>query len=298
LRIIERIRSDYSWIKGNIRVLIVSYILSGFSSGLYYNFEPKFIETLGASVLLIGVINSVGSLTRAIFSIPGAVIADRYGRRRIIVTFSFVISISYLLYAFAFDWRLILIGTLVYSISCVYLPALSAIEADSIPEERRGEGFSILYLAPGLASGLGPPIAGFIVARFGMISGMRINYLVGFLCVLGIAFLRYWWLEETLEVTRVEEKGLWGASFSGARSLVEVWREIPRSLWVLLLIKLLKSSLMPFFWIYVSLYVLNVIGVGVIEWGIVGSSYMVLGVFWVFLLGNLLTRLVGGMVCC
>ena len=40
LRFIKKIYSDYTWIKGNILVLILSYILAGFSNGLYFGFEP------------------------------------------------------------------------------------------------------------------------------------------------------------------------------------------------------------------------------------------------------------------
>ena len=80
-----------------------------------------------------------------------------------------------------------------------------------------------------MAFGLSPPIAGYIIGRMGLVPGMRLNYSLAFLCVLGVAVVRYFWLEETIEIEPFEE-GFWGASKSGITSLIEVWREIPNSL--------------------------------------------------------------------
>ena len=70
-----------------------------------------------------------------------------------------------------------------------------------------------------------------------------------------------------------------------------MWKEIPGNLWTFLVIRLLKASLTPFFGIYISLYVLNVLGVGVVEWGIIGSSYLMLGLFLGVPLGKLLDKI-------
>lgn len=290
LKLLDTIREEYSWVKGNIRVLLFTYVLAGFASGLYYGYEPNYLEALGASAIIIGMLNSAGALVRALVQIPGSVVADQYGRRRITVMFTFVSASSLLVYALAQDWRIIFVGLMIYSTSRVYIPALSAIEADSVPEEKRAEGFSLINLAPGLASGISPPIAGYIIGRMDLIPGMRLNYILAFLCMLGIAFLRHYWLEETIHIES-DEEGFWGATKSGLRSLLEVWREIPGNLWVLLFIQLLKASMMPFFGIYVSLYVLNIAGVTPVEWGLINSTYMIVGLFLGIPLGKLIDRI-------
>lgn len=284
-------RARYDWIKGNVRTLFYSAILSGFTSGLIYGYSSNYLEALGASVIVIGLMNSASSIIRAIVSIPGAVIADRYGRRRIIVVFTFVASFNLLLYVFAFDWRMIFAGMLIYSINGIYHPALLAIEADSIPEDKRGEAYSLVNLLPGLASGLSPPIAGYIIAKSNLVTGMRINYFLAFLGVLGVALLRYYRLEETLIIEPEESEDFWEETKTGLKSLFDVWKEIPANLWTFLVIRLLKASLTPFFGIYISLYVLNVLEVGVVEWGIIGSSYLMLGLFLGVPLGKLLDKI-------
>ena len=272
----KKLGQGLDWIKENIKVLLVSYILGGLASGLYYGYEPKYIEALGASALTIGLINSAVSLIRTLVIIPGSIIADTYGRKKIIVVFSFFSASSLLIYAISPNWKIFFLGMTISSVYRIYYPVLDALEADSIPEEKRGEGYSLVNLVPGLAGGLTPPIAGYIIARMGFISGMRLNYFIAFILVLAMALTRFLWLKETYEAGPVD-KSLWEASLEGVRGLFGVWNDLPAGLWVLLLLMLLKASLIPFFGVYVSLYVLNVVGIGSFEWGLVGSSYMLIG---------------------
>ena len=114
------------------------YQVSG--TGLWFPFRSNYIEALGASLLEIGLISSVGSALSALITLPGAYIADRYGRKRIIIVFTYFIAVGYLVHALAPDWWYILLGAVIVNLSRVYLPALQAIEADSIPKEKREMG--------------------------------------------------------------------------------------------------------------------------------------------------------------
>jgi MFS family permease len=285
----KKLGQGLDWIKGNIKVLLVSYILGGLASRLYYGYEPKYIEALGASALTIGLINSAVSLIRTLVIIPGSIITDTYGRKKIIVVFSFFSASSLLIYAISPNWKIFFLGMTNSSVYRIYYPALDALEADSIPEEKRGEGYSLVNLVPGLAGGLTPPIAGYIIARMGFISGMRLNYFIAFILVLAMALTRFLGMKETYEAGPVD-KSLWEASLEGVRGLFEIWNDLPDGLWVLMLLMLLKASLIPFFGVYVSLYVLNVVGIGSFEWGLVGSSYMLIGLILGLPFGRLVDR--------
>ena len=157
------------------------------------------------------------------------------------------------------------------------------------PKKKRGEGYSLVNLVLGLAGGLTPPIAGYIIARMGFISGMRLNYFIAFILVLAMALTRFLGMKETYEAGPVD-KSLWEASLEGVRGLFEIWNDLPDGLWVLMLLMLLKASLIPFFGVYVSLYVLNVVGIGSFEWGLVGSSYMLIGLILGLPFGRLVDR--------
>jgi len=103
-------------------------------------FESPYIRDLDATPAMLGLMGSVGAALFSLVQIPGAYIADKYGRRQIIVTMTFVLSFSYILYAVAPDWRFVLLGMLFANLTSIYQPALLALEADSISPEKRGMG--------------------------------------------------------------------------------------------------------------------------------------------------------------
>jgi len=85
LDIRRRLKEEFRFVRGNFLVLMASYMLAGFASGLHYPFESPYFRGLGATVVEIGLISSVGAAVSAFIRVPGAYIADRYGRRRVIV---------------------------------------------------------------------------------------------------------------------------------------------------------------------------------------------------------------------
>lgn len=109
---------------------MANYMLAGFASGLYYPFESPYFRGLGPTVVEIGLISSVGAAVLMFIRVPGAYIADRYGRRRVIVVFTYMIVAAYLVHALAPDWRYILLGSTILNLGSLYYPALEAIEAD------------------------------------------------------------------------------------------------------------------------------------------------------------------------
>ena len=126
-RTLVRIRSEFSFIRGNLLTLIVSWLFVYFTFSLVFAFESPFIRELGAPPFIIGLMGSVGAAALSFVRVLGAYIADKYGRKQIIATMTFVIAFSYLFYIFAPDWRFVLIGMIISNFSLIYQPALQAI---------------------------------------------------------------------------------------------------------------------------------------------------------------------------
>ncbi len=104
--------------------------------------------------------------------------ADKYGRRWLITTMTFLMALSNLFFALAPTWHFILIGTIIQSLCLIYQPALFAMVQDSLPPERRGMGSSIIQLIHGAFNTPGPVIAGFLMMEFGLELSMRIIYFI------------------------------------------------------------------------------------------------------------------------
>lgn len=292
MTLINRLREEFGFLKGNFLILIVTFTLSGFASGLYFSFRSPYLVGLGASVVQIGLISSIGSVIAAFIRIPGAYIADRFGRRRVIVVFTYFVAVGFLVHALAPSWWFILLGSIILNVSRIYRPALEAIEADSLPEERRGMGYSLGNMAPGIFSALSPPIAGFIVARYGIIYGMRILYMAATLIIVGIAVIRTFYLVETIEVDPLAElTGLWSHAKDSINAFKVALSEMNRDLWAFSLLEILHSFSDPIYGVYLSLYILGFKGISDIQWGFINSLFLPVSMLLGLPVGKLIDRI-------
>jgi MFS family permease len=217
---------------------------------------------------------SIGAAVLSLVRIPGAYIADKYGRKQIIATMTFIIAISALFYAFAPDWRFVLIGMVITNLCLIYQPALQAILADSIPSEKREMGYAAVNVVPSIPTIVAPAIAGILVMSLGLIPGMRIVYSLLFLCSLGAALTRFLLLKETLETPKKIRLGeLKNAFKKSLGSIVEAWREMPRSLKFLTLALIISSFEDPMWFLFESLFVFDVVMITGLEWGLLNVVF-------------------------
>lgn len=270
---LKRVKEEFSFLHGNMLVLTVSYMLSGFASGLYYPNQSNYYMELGATAVELGLISSLFSTVSAFIRIPGSYIADKVGRRRIIIPFTFTVVLGLIIQSVAPDWRYILPVAVILGISQIYKPAIEAIEADSIPKEKRGLGYSIINMAPGVFSSISPIIGGFVVARYNLLLGRR--YLCAFasFIVLCIAILRIFYLEETVEVTPVEET-LGGYFWDALRSFKEALTGLSRKVKAFMLMEALYSFTGPVFSVYLSILVIQELNLTFPQWGIINSLFL------------------------
>jgi len=177
LTILARLRGEFSFISGNMLVLTITLVIMIFAGAIPSTYYPKYVEGLGGTPFIVGVIGFASYATLALVQFPGGYLADKYGRRWLIVTMTFGTAVAYVLYAAAPTWHFILVAAVLQSLCLIYQPALLALIADSMPPEKRGMGFSIFNLVHSV-SVLSPIIAGFLSIRYGLIFGMRIAYLI------------------------------------------------------------------------------------------------------------------------
>src|SRR4030042_4951683 len=149
----SRLRNEFSFIRGNYLILVISWVLMDFAGempSLYYG--PFVIYDLGATAAILGMIGFVQTLALAAVQFPGGYLADRYGRKWLISTLTFGVALSFLFFVFGPSWQWILIGVVIGSFCLIYQPALMAMIADSTPPERRGMAFSLTTLIGNVAT--------------------------------------------------------------------------------------------------------------------------------------------------
>jgi MFS family permease len=231
----ETIKRQFSFITGNYRVLIVSWIIMDLATEMPTPNFQYYVQALGGTGLELGIIGLVNFLCLALVAFPGGYLADKYGRRQLITTMTFGMAVSFLFFAFAGSWHYILVGTIMNSLCLIYQPALFAMVQDSVPVDRRGMGSSIMQLIHGAFNTPGPVIAGFLLLRFGLVTSMRIIY-----ALMTVLFLvaAVWRLRLTETMSKGEPIRLKDVVSSYPKAISEsirVWKTLPRStLWLLI----------------------------------------------------------------
>jgi len=278
-RIISRIRRELSFIRGNMLIIIVTYGINRFVNAMHGPFKSLYFRELGASPLLIGLMSSVGFIILALIRIPGAYIVDKHGRKKIMVTFTYGVAFSLLIFAFAPDWRFLVIGTAIFYLSHIYQPALQAIEADSMPREKRGMGYSAIQVLPMIPSIISPVLGGYMVERMGLEQGMRIAFVFAFLGLLTTAILRSLFLKETLEdAEELRIRDLASGFKDSLGSIYEAWKTMPRRFNHYIVILLFGSVGRLLRDLFLALYAMDVIGVTSLQWSLIGTAQIAVSI--------------------
>lgn len=183
----------------NIIGLTLSWIIWNPFQSAVMTYWQIFLLALGATPLIITIISAVSEITLSISRIPGGYLADRIGRRILVVSMTYVISLVYLIMYLATSWEFILIASIINNIALFYQPALNAIIADSLPKRRRGLGFAITSTVPGIVSIFAPYIALIYVSKYGIVDGTRQLLLLSCLAGLIASTVRLVTLKETIK---------------------------------------------------------------------------------------------------
>jgi MFS family permease len=276
---ISKIQRELSFIKGNVLIIIITYSIIQFVNAMHGPFKSLYFRELGASPLLIGLMSSVGFIILALIRIPGAYIADKHGRKKILVTFTYCAALSLLIFAFAPDWRFLVIGTAIFYLSNIYQPALQAIEADSTPKEKRGMGYSAIQVLPMIPAIISPVVGGYLVERMGLEQGMRIAFIIAFLGLLTTAILRSLFLEETLkDAEELCLNDLASGFKDSLGSIYEAWKTMPRRFNHYIVILLFGSVGRLLRDLFLALYAMDVIGVTSLQWSLIGTAQIAVSI--------------------
>ena len=95
--LIDTLRQEFSFITGNYRILIVSWMIMDLAMEMPNpNFQVFVTEVLHGPDMALGIIGLANFLAMAAVAFPGGYLTDKYGRRWLITTMTFVMALSWL----------------------------------------------------------------------------------------------------------------------------------------------------------------------------------------------------------
>jgi len=191
-------------------IVVGTRFVDAFGSTLLFPFFALYItQRFGVGMTQAGVLLGMSSLFGLIGSMAGGALADKFGRRKLILFGLIFSAISSLSLGLANELRMlypliIIVGLL----SHIAGPAYEAMLVDILPEEKRQEGYGILRIVFNFAWIFGTALGGLIASR-SFFALFVIDSIMS--CIVAALIFRL--LPETMPIVkgekRKEEESLW-----------------------------------------------------------------------------------------
>ena len=261
--------AEFLALKRNTSLLLVALVLAGTGERLWLNFAPKYLQTLGAGVFIIGLFDALQTMLGALYAYPGGWLTDHWGQRRSLTLFSGLSLMGYLLVLFWHHWLALIIGSFFFlAWSALSLPATFTIVATSLKASQHTMGIGIQSMVRRVPMMLGPLIGGWLITRFGWREGIQYSLLgcvaLGSLTMLFQALL--------FDPAPSDPRG----SLSGTLKLgfVQVVRSFSPALRELLLSDILIRFCERIPYAFVVLWAMNHVGVTAAQYGVLVTIEM------------------------
>ena len=233
-------------------------------------FWPLYLkDVLGASVWSISVLSMLSQSERLIFQLPGGVLADRYGRRKIIIYGTALRIFTPMLYLWAKDWVTVIPALLLNGVTSIYMPAFNAIIADSLPDDERGAGYGAYRMITSIPRIFSPVIGGFLFDRMGPAEGFRLFMYLSILINAIVTYARYRIITETLfdeeELKKRSRKRL------PIKDQIVDTMTLGRNVWIMVTVAVLSAFGARMVFDLVPIYAQEIIGLSYTQLGIVST---------------------------
>ena len=158
----------------NLIALLIVGLISGTYWSLIYPIYQPFIISLGASMTILGLIEALAGrmgLISTLTQLLGGILADEYGRKRVLVLASLIVIIGlslYLLSALYLKLEYLFLGSIFIAIAGMGYPARNALIADITKQEVRGLIYGLMMFSTIIPSVIFSPIGGWIAENIGI----------------------------------------------------------------------------------------------------------------------------------
>lgn len=170
--------ADFLALRRNTVLLLAALLLAGTGERLWLGFAPKYLETLGADVFVIGLFDALQTLLGAVYAWPGGWLTDRWGQRRSLLLFNAVSLAGYLVVLIWRHWLALVLGAFLFlAWSALSLPATFSVVAASLDKRQHTMGVGVQSMVRRVPMMVGPLIGGWLITRFGWEHGVRLALL-------------------------------------------------------------------------------------------------------------------------
>jgi MFS family permease len=239
----------------NVAAASAAIFLLGLGEELWKKYLPKYMESLGAGKVAIGLFGTAQDFFDAVYQYPGGWLADHLGRRPAFLIFIALACVGYVIYLVSPVWPFVFLG-LAFAMAWQSMasPAIFAVIGDALPKERRALGFTVQAILKRVPMIVSPLIGGALIARIGIASGVR----TGLAITLALAVIT------TLSVLTINVPMVVGK----AANIRGVWRSFHAALKRLLISDIIIRTCEGMAGVFIILYVTNVTHISIERYGV------------------------------
>jgi len=265
---VRRTLTEFLALKRNTTVLLLALVLAGTGEKLWLAFAPKYLQTLGAGVFVIGLFDALQTLLGALYAYPGGWLTDHLGQRRSLMLFSVLSLAGYALVLVWHHWLALVLGAFLFlAWSALSLPATFTVVATSLKQQQHTMGIGIQSMVRRVPMMLGPLIGGWLITQYGWSQGMQLSLLAClFLGLLTMGFQRL--------IIEPSQDELASTQIAGTSNFVAVLRSFTPQLRELLISDVLIRfcERIPYAWVVV--WSINHVGLNPQQYGYLVSFEM------------------------
>jgi len=166
--------------------IAISLFTWGIGEGMFYMFQPIYLSQLGANPVTIGYILGAAGFAMMIAHIPAGYLADRIGRRPLLITAWMIGIVATWTMALAPSLPMFVAGLLIYGFTAFVSSPLNSYVTAARGNWSVGRAISTISATFSLGIVLGPSTGGWIGQHFGLRS---VYYVAGVLFVISTVFL-------------------------------------------------------------------------------------------------------------
>lgn len=168
--------AEYLGLKRNLVLLLAAIVTTGAGEETWMRFLPKYLESVGASALVIGSFDALKTLLGAVYAYPGGSLVDHWGHRRTLIVCNAISVLGYGIVLITPHWWSVIAGMVFFlAWSTLSLPANFTLVADSLSAKQHTMGIGVQSLIRRIPVLIGPVIGGALIGAWGMIGGVRIG---------------------------------------------------------------------------------------------------------------------------
>src|SRR4030065_164746 len=152
----------------NLILLPISLMIWGVGEGMFFIFQPLYLQQLGANPVAIGAILGAAGIAMTIVHIPAGHLADRIGRKPLLLAAWIIAMLATWIMALAPTLPLFVFGMMIFNLTTFVSSPMNSYITAARGRFRVGRAITIVSPLYNTGAILGPWLGGQVGQRFGL----------------------------------------------------------------------------------------------------------------------------------